>query len=77
MVIFQSNVNVVLSTIYNFLGSFYCVFTHKDLWKYGQILTIQKSLAIKQLRFSKKIFFIQVYHLIYGVPIKNLECESI
>jgi hypothetical protein len=29
-----------------------------SLWKYGQILTIQKSLIIKQLRFSKKIFFI-------------------
>ncbi len=27
---------------------------HMDLWKYGQILTIQKSLAIKWLRFSKK-----------------------
>ncbi len=25
--------------------------THIDLWKYGQILTIQKSLTIKQLRF--------------------------
>jgi hypothetical protein len=37
---------------------------HMDLWKYGQILTIQKSLTIKQLRCSKKIFFIWVYHLI-------------
>jgi hypothetical protein len=27
---------------------------HMDLWKYGQILTIQKSLIIKQRRFSKK-----------------------
>jgi hypothetical protein len=26
---------------------------HMDLWKYGQILTIQKSLTIKWLRFSK------------------------
>jgi len=26
--------------------------------KYGQILTLQKSLIIKQLRFSKKRFFI-------------------
>jgi hypothetical protein len=32
--------------------------THMDLWKYGLILTIQKSLTIKQLRFSKKRFFI-------------------
>jgi len=28
-----------------------------DLWKYGQILTIQKSLVIKRLRFSKEFFF--------------------
>jgi hypothetical protein len=35
-----------------------------DLWKYGQILTIQKSLTIKQLRFSKKRFFIWIYHLV-------------
>jgi hypothetical protein len=35
-----------------------------NLWKYGQILTIQKSLAIKQLRFSNKRFFIWVYHLV-------------
>jgi hypothetical protein len=33
-----------------------------DLWKYGQILTIQKTLTIKQLKFSKKWFFIWVYH---------------
>jgi hypothetical protein len=32
--------------------------THMDLWKYGQILTIQKSLIIKWLRFSNKIFLI-------------------
>jgi len=38
--------------------------THMDLWKYGQILTIQKSLTIKQLRFYKKRFFIWVYHLV-------------
>jgi hypothetical protein len=29
-----------------------------DLRKYGQILTIQKSLTIKWLRFSKKRFMI-------------------
>jgi len=29
-----------------------------DLWKYGQILTIQKSLIIKRLKFSKKRFHI-------------------
>jgi hypothetical protein len=28
--------------------------THMDLWKYGQILKIQKSLIIKRSRFSKK-----------------------
>jgi hypothetical protein len=28
-----------------------------DVWKYSQILTIQKSLAIKWLRFSKNIFY--------------------
>jgi len=28
-----------------------------DLWIYGQILTIQKSLTIEWLRFSKKIIF--------------------
>jgi hypothetical protein len=38
--------------------------THMDLWKYGQILTIQKSLTIKQLRFSKKSFLIWVYHFV-------------
>jgi len=38
--------------------------THMDLWKYGQILTIQKSLTIKRLRFSKKRFLIWVYHLV-------------
>jgi hypothetical protein len=32
--------------------------THMDLWKYGQILTIQKSLGIKRLSFSKKKIFI-------------------
>ncbi len=40
------------------------IVTHMDLWKYGQILTIQKSLTIKRLRFSKKRFFIWVYHLV-------------
>jgi len=38
--------------------------THIDLWKYGQSLTIHKSLTIKQLRFSKKKSFIWVYHLV-------------
>jgi hypothetical protein len=37
---------------------------HMDLWKYGQILTIQKFLTIKRLRFSNKRFFIWVYHLV-------------
>jgi hypothetical protein len=37
---------------------------HMDLWKYGQILTIQKSLIIKQLKFLKKTFFKWVYHLV-------------
>jgi hypothetical protein len=32
--------------------------SHMDLQKYGQILTIQKLLAIKPLMFSKKRFFI-------------------
>jgi len=32
------------------------IVTHMYLWKYDQILTIQKSLAIKWLRFSKKRF---------------------
>jgi hypothetical protein len=31
---------------------------HKDLRKYRQISSIQKPLIIKQLRFSKKKFFI-------------------
>jgi len=35
-----------------------------DLWKYGQILTIQKSLFIEQLKFSKKKFLIWVYHVV-------------
>jgi hypothetical protein len=38
--------------------------THMDLWKYGHNLTIQKSLTIKRLRFSKKKFFIWVYHIV-------------
>jgi len=40
------------------------IVTHMDLWKYDQILTIQKSLTIKQLRFSKKRLFIWIYHLL-------------
>jgi hypothetical protein len=35
-----------------------------DLWKYGQILTIQKSLTIKWLKFSNKRFFIWFYHIV-------------
>jgi len=35
-----------------------------DLWKYIQTLTIQKSLTIKQLRFSKNIIFIWAYHIV-------------
>jgi hypothetical protein len=51
-----------------------------DLWKYGQILTIQKSLTIKWLRFSKtnsSYEFIILYYIIYWILITNLECESI
>jgi hypothetical protein len=39
-----------------------------DLWQYGQILTIQKSLAIKQLRFSRKKISYEIiilYYIIY------------
>jgi hypothetical protein len=53
--------------------------THMNLWKYDQILTIQKSITIKRLRFSNKIFFIWIchlYYIIYWVPITNFECES-
>jgi hypothetical protein len=39
-----------------------------DLWKYGQILTIQKSLIINWLIFYKKRFFIWVYYIIYWSP---------
>jgi hypothetical protein len=38
--------------------------THINLWKYDQILIIQKSLTIKWLRFSKKIFFIWICHIV-------------
>jgi hypothetical protein len=37
--------------------------THMDLWKYGQVLTVQKSLIIKWLWFSNN-FLIWIYHLI-------------
>ncbi len=47
------------------------IVTHMDLWKYGQNLTIQKSLIIKSLR------FIILYYIIYLVPITKLKCESI
>jgi hypothetical protein len=51
-----------------FLGQFFWK-TNKNcnsygLMKYGQIWIIQKSLAIKQLRFSKTLFFIWVCHLV-------------
>jgi hypothetical protein len=33
--------------------------THMDIWKYDQILTIQKPITIKTIKtFEKKIFFI-------------------
>jgi hypothetical protein len=35
-----------------------------EIMKNGQILTIQKSLTIKWLRFSNKTFLIWVYHLV-------------
>jgi hypothetical protein len=35
-----------------------------DLWNYGQILTIQKSLTIKWLWFSNFKKFIWIYHLV-------------
>jgi hypothetical protein len=51
-----------------FLGLFFekkaKIATHMDIWKYGQILTIQKSLAIKWLRFFFKKFFVWVYHFV-------------
>ncbi len=54
---------------------------HMDLWKYGQILTIQKTfLIIKRLRFSKKKIFIWICHLVLQYilsPKKKLEYESI
>jgi hypothetical protein len=34
--------------------------THMDLWKYGQILIIKKSLTSKWLRFSNKIFLMNL-----------------
>jgi hypothetical protein len=40
------------------------IVTNMDLWKYGQILTIQKFLTIKRLRFSNKFFFIWIYYLV-------------
>ncbi len=51
----------------NFVGFLFLNFQIKSwhkLWKYGQILTIQKFLIIKQLRFSKKRFLIWVYNLV-------------
>jgi len=51
-----------------------------ELWKYGQILTIQTSLIIKWLRFFKNKNsheFIILYYIIYWVQIKNLEYESV
>jgi len=49
--------------------------THMDLWKYGEILTIQKSLTIFQRKDSSYEFII-LYYIIYWIQIKNLECES-
>jgi len=50
------------------LGQFFWkmnkIATHMDLWKLGQILTIQNSLVIKRLKISKTIFFIWIYHLV-------------
>jgi hypothetical protein len=40
-----------------------------DVWKYGQILTIQKSLTIKH--------FIILYYITYWIPITNLEGDLI
>jgi hypothetical protein len=51
-----------------------------DLWKYGQIWTLEKSLNIKWSRFLKKdslYEFIILCFIIYWVPITNLECELI
>ncbi len=53
---------------------------HMDLWKYGQILTIQKSLTIKWLRFSKtnsSYEFIILYDITDWISITNLECDLI
>ncbi len=36
--------------------------SHRNLWKHGSILTIQKALTIKWLRFSKKIILVWIYH---------------
>jgi hypothetical protein len=38
--------------------------TYMDLWKYDQILTIQKSLTIKRLSFTKKRFLIRIINLV-------------
>jgi hypothetical protein len=53
--------------------------THMDLWKYSQFFSIQKSLTIEWLWFSKKRFFIWVYLVLHYMlnPNNNLECESI
>jgi hypothetical protein len=53
---------------------------HINLWKYDQILIIQKSLTIEQLKFHRKdssYEFIILYYIIYWVLITNLECELI
>jgi hypothetical protein len=46
---------------------------HMDLWKYGQISTIQKFLIINWLKFSNKRFIIWIYHhvLIYILSPNN------
>jgi len=38
--------------------------THMDLWKYGEILNIQKSSIIMGLKLSNKIFLIWIYHIV-------------
>jgi hypothetical protein len=51
--------HVKLSNVYTFrtkkLKKQTKITTHMDLYKYGQILTIQKSLIIKWLRLKEKI----------------------
>jgi hypothetical protein len=55
----------------NKIGKQTKIVTHIDLWKYGQILTIQKSLIIKQLRFSNKRFIIWIYLVLHILSPNN------